>query len=125
MLTGRSIEHVNQGVGIIYSLSEVKGYYNDLTEKVTKGKNYNEVKLPVLKTENGSDILFPIAIFQYGLGAYDLFLLTKENIFLDKFKICVDWTFDNQQKDGSWNNFFLNNLMLPIHQWHKVKVCRF
>ena len=113
MLTGRSIEHVNQGVGIIYSLSEVKGYYNDLTEKVTKGKNYNEVKLPVLKTENGLDILFPIAIFQYGLGAYDLFLLKKENIFLDKFKICVDWTFDNQQKDGSWNNFFFEQPDAP------------
>ena len=36
MMTGKSISHVNQGVGTCYSKTEVAGYYNDLTEKVTK-----------------------------------------------------------------------------------------
>jgi heparosan-N-sulfate-glucuronate 5-epimerase len=113
MLTGRSIEHVNQGVGKIYSLSEVKGYYNDFTEKVTKGDNYYEVKIPVLKAESGLDVQFPIAIFQYGLGAYDLYLLKQEDLFFEKFKITVDWAMDNQKVDGSWNNFYFNHPEAP------------
>ena len=36
MLTGNSISHVKQGAGSCYSKTEVAGYYNDLTEKVTK-----------------------------------------------------------------------------------------
>ena len=36
MMTGKSISHVNQGVGTCYSKTEIAGYYNDLTEKVTK-----------------------------------------------------------------------------------------
>ena len=38
MITGQSLEHVKQGLKI-YSISEIKGYYNDLTEKVTKDKS--------------------------------------------------------------------------------------
>lgn len=113
MLFGKSILHVNQGIGQIYSTSDVKGYYNDLTEKVTRCKNYNEVKLPVYKLENGTDILFPIAIFQYGLGAYDLYLLKKEMLYMDKFKLCVNWALDNLQEDGSWNNFFFSQPDAP------------
>jgi heparosan-N-sulfate-glucuronate 5-epimerase len=106
MITGKSIEHVNQDVGKIYSLIEIKGYYNDLTEKVTKDPNFNEIKLPILRTESGSDILFPISIFQFGLGAYDLLLMKEEKIFGEKFKICVDWAYENQLSNGSWSNFF-------------------
>ncbi|WJY26416.1 D-glucuronyl C5-epimerase family protein [Sporosarcina trichiuri] len=106
MLTGKSIEHVNQGVGKVYSIPEIKGYYNDLTEKVTKGVDLYDVKLPKLKIENGDEVLFPIAIFQYGLGAYDLYLLKKDKLFLDKFNLCVEWALDTQQRDGSWDNFF-------------------
>ena len=36
MLTGQSIYHVNQGVGTCYSKTEVAGYYNDLTGKITQ-----------------------------------------------------------------------------------------
>lgn len=38
MLTGRSISHVNQGMGKIYSKDDIRGYYNNLTEKVTLRK---------------------------------------------------------------------------------------
>lgn len=40
MLLGRSVEHVHQGEGKVYSKDEIKGYYNDLTKKVTTGKPY-------------------------------------------------------------------------------------
>ncbi|MFF2447139.1 D-glucuronyl C5-epimerase family protein [Neobacillus sp. NPDC058068] len=113
MLNGKSILHVNQGIGKIYSKSGIKGYYNDLTEKVTKGDNLNEVKLPILELEDGSKVLFPIAIFQYGLGSYDLYLLENKQLYLNKFKLCVDWAINNQQKDGSWSNFFFVHSNAP------------
>lgn len=113
MLCGKSISHVNQGIGKIYSLHDIKGYYNDLTEKVTKDKNYNNLILPMLKIENGTKILFPIDIFQYGLGSYDLYLLKKKKIFLKKFKLCTEWAIDNQELNGSWNTFFFKQPEAP------------
>ena len=58
-----------------------------------------------MKTGTGETVLFPTAIFQYGLGAYDLYLLTNKNTFLNIFKLCVDWAYQNQTKNGSWDNF--------------------
>lgn len=106
MLTGRSILHVNQGLGKIYSKTDIRGYYNDLTEKVTKDKNVDALNIPKFKIENGAEVIFPIAVFQYGLGAYDLYLLKGEVCFLEKFKLMADWTLNNQEEKGSWNNFF-------------------
>lgn len=106
MLTGKSILHVNQGVGKIYDKVEIKGYYNDLTEKVLKDENFNNVEIPKDKLENGEEIIFPVSVFQYGLGAYDLYLMDNQKLYLDKFRATVQWALDNQQEDGSWNNFF-------------------
>lgn len=106
MLAGKSILHVNQGVGKIYSKNDISGYYNDLTEKVLKGDNLESVELPRHKIENGEEIIFPIAVFQYGLGAYDLYLLEKKQLYLDKFKLMADWALVNQEKNGAWNSFF-------------------
>ena len=36
MLTGHSILHVNQDLGRHFSTTELKGYYNNLTEKVIR-----------------------------------------------------------------------------------------
>lgn len=106
MLTGKSILHVNQDIGQVYSKNDIAGYYNDLTEKVLKDKDKEKLQIPKSKMENGNEVIFPIAIFQYGLGSYDLFLITKEELYLDKFKLMVNWTMDNQEDSGAWNNFF-------------------
>lgn len=106
MLTGKSILHVNQGIGKIYSKTEIKGYYNDLTEKVLKGGDLYKLEVPKIKTEEGDDIIFPITVFQYGLGAYDLYLLEDKEIYLTKFKLMADWAVENQEENGAWNNFF-------------------
>lgn len=107
MLTGQSILHVNQGVGKYYSVDEVKGYYNDLTEKVTREPELLESSdLPKLKTEKGKIVEFPTAIFQYGLGAYDLFLQSGDEKYLRKVRQCADWALAEQSRDGAWNNFF-------------------
>ena len=106
MLLGKSVEHVHQGVGKIYSKSEVRGYYNDLTEKVTIDLSllHND-KLPAIKQLNGQYIYFPVAIFQYALGCYDLWLIEKDVIYKKKFIQCASWTLDKQDEKGRWDNF--------------------
>ena len=104
MLTGRSIHHVNQGVGLAFVKDKVLGYYNDLTEKVTKGGDYD---VPKSFVDTGDEIYFSIEIFQYGLGAYDMYLLSKKKdaSMLRKAVACADWAVVNQQEDGAWVTF--------------------
>ena len=107
MLAGKSASHVNQGIGKFFSPTEIKGYYNDLTEKVAiQPELLSNEEVPKVRTEKGEDIIFPVAVFQYGLGAYDLFLSTGNEKYLKKFNQCVKWTFENQESNGAWNNFF-------------------
>lgn len=110
MFLGTSIEHVDQGVGKLYSKFEIKGYYNDLTQKVLKTPKYEELLLPKLQLQSGEKVYFPISIFQYGLGAYDLYLLEGKIIYLEIFKKCVDWALDNQNINGSWDTFFFKDV---------------
>lgn len=106
MLRGKSLSHVKQGPGRIYSFNHVLGYYNDLTEKVTKDVgNYSSVEA-FRYCVNGKTFFAPIELFQYGLGAYDLFLLKRdEKLMLAKFRAQVDWALANQAENGSWDAF--------------------
>lgn len=104
MLNGNSILHVNQGPGLIYSTTEIKGYYNDLTEKVIKRENLDTC-IPMSYIDTGEKIFFPIEIFQYGLGAYDLYLLNNDNLMLKKTISCANWAIENQQTNGGWSTF--------------------
>jgi len=103
MLTGQSISHVKQDIGTCYSKTEVAGYYNDLTEKITRDDP--DILIPKYFVDSGAEIFFSIGIFQYGLAAYDLYLQTGEQRYLDKLLACADWAAENQQPDGSWVTF--------------------
>lgn len=105
MIKGDSILHVTQGIGTVYSKKEIKGYYNDLTEKITRDTKTLNGELPKYPGEDGVSKIFPIGIFQYGLGAYDLYLKTEDIQYLDKFLLCVEWTVINQDKNGGWKTF--------------------
>ena len=106
MLTGKSVWHVNQDLGKYFSKDEIRGYYNNMIEKVTKMPELLENdELPKLNLDGGQSTCFPVAIFQYGLGAYDLYLETKDKRYEKKFLQCVDWTIEKQDKEGRWNNF--------------------
>ncbi len=106
MLTGKSLLHVNQDIGKCFSVKNIEGYYNNLTEKVTKEPELLETeRLPVVKTDDGREVVFPVAIFQYGLGAYDLYLKTKDDKYLYKFRQCVEWASENMLDNGAWDNF--------------------
>ena len=116
MLTGRSILHVNQGLGQCFSTTELKGYYNNLTEKVTRLQPLLDTdELPLSPDDSGGQILFPVAIFQYGLGAYDLYLSEEktDSRFLRKFMQCAEWALSNQEPSGAWNNFFFRHPLNP------------
>lgn len=115
MLAGKSISHVNQGVGTCYSKTEVAGYYNDLTEKVTRDNP--DILVPRYYVDTGEEIYFSIGIFQYGLAAYDLFLKTGEETYKNKLIACADWAVDNQQNDGSWVTFSYEN---PEHPYSSM-----
>lgn len=114
MLLGKSSYHVNQDEGKIYSKKEIKGYYNNLTEKVTKyGLSTNEI--PKTTVDTGESIYFSIAIFQYGLAAYDLYLLdNNKKEMLEKAMVCANWAVDNQNEDGSWITFEYENPEHPF-----------
>ena len=111
MLTGKSISHVNQGVGTCYSKTEVAGYYNDLTEKVTRDNP--DILVPKYHVDTGEEIYFSIGIFQYGLAAYDLYLKTGEESYKKKLLACADWAVENQQDDGGWVTFAYKNPKQP------------
>ncbi len=105
MLTGKSVWHVNQDIGKFFSVDSIMGYYNNMTEKVTKMPELlaRDV-LPFLEV-NGKKVVMPVAIFQYGLGAYDIFLQTQDERYEKKFMQSVVWTLDHQDEQGRWNNF--------------------
>lgn len=106
MLTGNSVWHVNQDLGRCFSKDEIRGYYNNMTEKVTKMPELlGNDELPQLEVGEGKKVFFPVAIFQYGLGAYDLYLQTADECYEKKFIQCVAWTLDHQDEKGRWNNF--------------------
>lgn len=115
MLAGKSISHVNQGVGTCYSKSGVTGYYNDLTEKVTRDNP--DILVPKYHVDTGEEIYFSIGIFQYGLAAYDLYLKSGEDTYKKKLLACADWAVDNQQNDGSWVTFSYEN---PEHPYSSM-----
>lgn len=106
MLTGTSILHVDQNMGKSFVSGQLEGYFNDLTQKVLKDSETLENQtLPSTTDEAGNPVVFPVAIFQYGLGAYDLYLQTKDKKYLNQFYRCVEWAINNQQESGAWDNF--------------------
>ena len=108
MLTGKSADHVEQNIGKQFKPGELAGYFNDLTNKVLINEELLEPgKIPLTRSINNEDTEFPTAIFQYGLGAYDLFLQTGEEKYKVKFLDMVNWAEEYIEENGGWNNFFV------------------
>lgn len=105
MLSGKSVFHMRQAAGYYYSKNEVKGYYSDLRHKVTGDILLDDNGVPINITNKGDKVYFSITIFQYGLGAYDLYLETKDINYLNKFFKSVSWALNEQEESGAWNTF--------------------
>lgn len=103
MVSGKSIMHAPQPMGKYFSSTEIKGYYNDLTNKVRLEKApYGE--LPI-DEEKGKTTEFPIQVFQYGLAAYDMYLETKDEGHLKTFWVCVRWSEEHMEENGCYITF--------------------
>ncbi len=115
MMLGKSIYHVQQGIGKFYSKDSVEGFYNDLREKVyNRGDN---LEVPITVTDDGQKIHFPIEIAQYGLGAYDLYLEKKEEKYLSVAIDCAKWLRENCDECGGWKTFFY---IYPKHPYSSM-----
>lgn len=108
MLIGKSNVAVEQDEGKAYRVGEIGGgYYNDLTGKISKGTLLDKRGIPLTIIGNGEKVYFPIAIFQYGLGCYDLYMLKNDEKAFKDFINIVKWAFDHINDDGSWKCFDL------------------
>lgn len=103
--TGKNRVAVKQGKGLCYSKTETAGYYNDLTGKVNEQTLLDASGIPINLIEGNQTVYFPISIFQYALGLWDLYLLKKSNEHKNHFLKLCDWIVANQAENGSWNCF--------------------
>lgn len=105
IICGKSATAIKQGKGCSYSTIEIKGYYNDLTGKICQGTKLDEGGLPLSQISETEFAYFPIAVFQYGLGMYDLLLRGDEKADKSILKKIAEWACENQREDGSWDCF--------------------
>lgn len=103
MITGKSSFHVQQREGKFYSKTTIKGYYNDLTNKISNRTQVDENGIPVNKTITGLKVYFPISIFQYGLGLFDKYLETKDETYKKSFINIANWAVQNENTSGMWD----------------------
>lgn len=103
MFFGKSIFHVQQKAGLLYSKKTIKGYYNDLTQKVLGNPVLDNNGIPLTTTISGITGYFPIVIFQYGLGLYDLYLKTQDSSYLKKFIKIANWAVKDIDSSGRWS----------------------
>lgn len=105
ILTGKSVTAVAQKEGTCFSVDKIKGYYNNLTGKVSSGTLLDDNGIPLTQISENEYVHFPIAVFQYGLGCYDLYLTTNKTNYLESFKKVCEWAVNQLREDGSWDSF--------------------
>ncbi len=106
ILNGKNNVAVKQNVGKYYKISEIAGYYNDLTGKINSNTLLDENGIPINEISDGIKVYFPISIFQYALGLWDLSIENIENKeYQNHFLKLCNWIYDNQQLNGSWDCF--------------------
>ena len=105
MIMGKSVFHMRQCEGKYYKKGTVQGYYSDLRHKVAGTALIDKNGVPYNETNRGEKVYFAITIFQYGLGAYDLYLETRDGQYRQKFLNTVEWAVKNQLENGAWNAF--------------------
>jgi hypothetical protein len=97
---------------LVYSKDQLEGYYNNLTEKITRFAAPG-TEVPITSDGDGKLRYFSIAIFQYGLAANDLYLMTKEQVMLERMANCVEWALANQEANGAWDTCGCRNPEQP------------
>lgn len=105
IIFGKNRVAVQQGIGKFYSKDTIEGYYNDLTVKVND-KTLRDIEgVPINIVVGNKKTHFPISIFQYALGCWDMYIETKDSQYRNSFLVQCKWILENQKADGSWNCF--------------------
>lgn len=107
ILVGGTEVAVEQGPGRCCRIGKLAGYWNDLTGKVSPNTLLDENGVPLSIIAGGRKVNFPIAVFQYALGRYDLSILEPDRAeeHICALKSCADWALNSQRADGSWDAF--------------------
>ncbi len=105
IILGKNRVAVEQGQGKLYKKESIAGYYNDLTGKVNEKTLLDKNGITINLIEGNQLVYFPISIFQYALGLYDLYLEHDDADIKAAFLKQSEWIVDNQRPDGSWDCF--------------------
>ena len=97
---------------------ELGEYYMPFTEKADYRGRYDSAGIPLLDYQGKLGLQYnPIAIAQYGLGNYNLFLRTKDSERRRKFLTVADWLVTNLEQNPAglsvWNHHFDWEYRLP------------
>lgn len=109
---GASYQHKPQGLGVNFKPGMLLGYFNDLTCKANfTGRTNNGI--PIVSTDTVDLFEFPIVIFQWGLGNWDLWLNSnkKDETAYNNFIKASKWAMENQNSEGGWSCW--HNLSRP------------
>jgi len=120
IFTGKNVVAIKQGRGKCYSKTEIQGYYNDLTGKVCAGTECDENGIPLTTIAGNEKVYFPIAIFQYGLGCYDRYLINRDYQDLIDFYKIICWAEQHLKENGSWDCF----KMLKSAKYNVSSMCQ-
>lgn len=105
MITGKNTLAIDQKRGGLYKKDKIAGYYNDLTGKVNKETILDDGGIAMNIIEGNKRVYFPISIFQYALGLWDLYLKEESEAIRSSFLNHCRWIVENQRSDGSWDCF--------------------
>lgn len=103
IVMGKSTAAVEQGIGKCYSKSEVMGYYNDLTNKVTPNTMLDDDGVPYNLMSSGKKVYALVTISQYALGCYDLYLLNGDLQMRARFLKLAEYLRVRQEESGKWD----------------------
>jgi len=123
MLTGKSIWHVNQDIGKCFSTDSIKGYYNNMTEKVTKMPELlDNDGLPLLNTSNG-EVEMPVASNMDLEHTTFIYRREKRNILRSLIKR-LNGRLPTKMKKGGGVLSFMYIQSILMGQWLGVKALR-
>jgi hypothetical protein len=100
--SGKSYQHVPQGVGQAFVPGALSGYFNDLTAKADWAGATGPFGVPLVKTDTADGFAFPIVIFQWALGNWDLFVLEGDRARLEPVFAAAQWARAAMTEAGGW-----------------------
>jgi hypothetical protein len=115
LLSGKGYWHAPQGVGRYFVPGELEGYFNDLTAKTRWIGPVDQNGILLNRLDSGDYVYFPTAVFQKGLGHWDLWIASKQTSEHHRaaFLAVADWAVERQDPEGGWTSWSQLGLSRP------------